>query len=292
MRRDLALARERDGQESQNPVIGSAEDIATATSATQSEGAATEASEAGDVVMEDPKPTVDEQPQEAARLSPQSIGKPHGEVIADPATESNVVPTAQMTSDKTPEGREPEHPKSSLNTDTQDSSPPPQAGEPSIIDTNQNDDKLPDAGTSNNNADLDSLFNDPVSASDTAADDPAIDFGLPTTDSTNDFDFGSFNTSMDNPTANGNDDLNNLLPGLSEYANTQPAGAGGEVDFDALFAAATANTGGQGGKSAEEQGSAQQRDTTFDDLMDFGNFTDAGVQGGEGDNQDFDLSFD
>lgn len=132
------------------------------------------------------------------------------------------------------------------------------------------DDQPPDTGTLSNNADLDSLFNDPISAS---GDNPTTEF-----DSGGDFDFGAFNASLGDNNDDGDDSIAALLPGLQDYANN--TNDSGEPDFDTLFAADGPATDEKG----KDNGNNPPLDS-FDDLMaDF----DAGGYGGENDD---DLAF-
>jgi hypothetical protein len=141
------------------------------------------------------------------------------------------------------------------------------------------DDKPPDTGTYTN--DLDSLFGGPTSA---GAGDGA-DFNMDNPNDNSVFDFGSFGNDTENA-ATDNDNLSALLPGLQDYANTQPTG-NGEPDFDALFSTDMAgNADGNGN---------QQEDDTFADFMNFDDFGADYTQGkGEGENndKDFDFNFD
>ena len=146
-------------------------------------------------------------------------------------------------------------------------------------DSNQADeDRAPDTGMNTN--DLESLFGGPTSAG------PGDG-----TDFQSQFDFGDFDGNLDNNGAD-NDNISALLPGLQDYANTQPS-VSGEPDFDALFS--TDLPMANDGQGDGQQGSAEHRDSTFDDLLDFedfnaGDFTEGA--GGSNENQDFDFSFD
>ncbi|KAK5136962.1 hypothetical protein LTR08_001469 [Meristemomyces frigidus] len=154
------------------------------------------------------------------------------------------------------------------------------------------DDQAPGTGTYSNNADLDSLFNDPTSAVDAvnAAAAPDFDMGA---DAAASFDFDHFNTNLDNAAAD-NDNISALLPGLQDYANTQPVGSA-EPDFAALFAT-EAPVNGVGEEAGDLQGSGEHRDSTFDDLMDFNDFNAGDYAGneedGSGGDQGFDFTFD
>ena len=108
----------------------------------------------------------------------------------------------------------------------------------------------PDTATTAPTNDLDSLFNasprpsDPNSTAQNSG--PATASGQ----DDHDFDFDAFNATLDVPGDGGHGNgLEGLLPGLRDYANTQPGEGGGNADddFDALFSAPAAREGdGQG----------------------------------------------
>jgi hypothetical protein len=135
--------------------------------------------------------------------------------------------------------------------------------------TQDPDDQPPDTGTFTN--DLDSLFGGPTSAGPVNE-----DFNNNT-----EFDFGSFAANG----AENDDNITSLLPGLQDYANNQsPAHVS---DFDKIFDL----------ESVPIDPSQAQNDNTFDDLLDFEDFT-SGDYGGEGNNNntgadtDFNFPFD
>ncbi|EMC98206.1 hypothetical protein BAUCODRAFT_155413 [Baudoinia panamericana UAMH 10762] len=141
------------------------------------------------------------------------------------------------------------------------------------------DEIAPDTANISDTRDLDSLFNDSASAG------PATgDFDMGTNDAA-EFDFSTFNASLDGNTADNDDSISSLLPGLQDYANTQPNTS--DADLDALFTSAPSASGLDG----------PQHDTTFDDIMDFSNFNaDDLPASGEGqartqDDLNFDLDF-
>jgi hypothetical protein len=136
--------------------------------------------------------------------------------------------------------------------------------------TQDPDDQPPDTGTFTN--DLDSLFGGPTSAGPVDG-----DFNNNT-----EFDFGSFGVSG----AENDDNITSLLPGLQDYANNQsPTHAS---DFDKIFDL----------ESVPIDPSQAQNDTTFDDLLDFEDFTGGDYGGADGGNNqnggdgDFKFSFD
>ena len=153
------------------------------------------------------------------------------------------------------------------------------------------DDEAPDTGTYSNTADLDSLFNDPTSAVDAvdSAEAPSFDMDAGTSAS---FDFDSFNSNIDT-IATDNDSISALLPGLEDYANTQPVGSA-ESNVNALFAT-DVPVDGLSGEGGDMPGSGEQHDSTFDDLMDFNDFNTGDYAGSGEDgtsNNQFDFAFE
>ena len=288
MRRDLAVLREQSGQLKKVPI-----------QSTPTQGDMKEAGKVAPILEpkqpeeliepEDLTAPPELEPAAAAEVTPESATteKPDTAIDENPVVgQTPYVPSTEAHSKGLPPGvpvesaPEPSEEKASDAALHIDTKPTDTAAQDS---TNQNadDDKEPDTGTFTN-ADMDSLFNDPTSA---GAGETA-DFGAET-GSGNDFDFGSFNANFDANAAgsNENEDLSSLLPGLQDYANTQPTS--GEPDFNALFAT-------DGGDNTQDsvQPATAQHDTTFDDLMDF-NFDIGGGGDGDGanDNSDFDFSF-
>ncbi|KAK3046627.1 hypothetical protein LTR09_011909 [Extremus antarcticus] len=170
------------------------------------------------------------------------------------------------------------------------------------------EDKDLDTATFSNAADLDSLFGGPISAepvsaggaheggandggantgtnergaNDGAANGGAVnDFTLDSTSHNDDFDFGSFTNDGDNNATDNDNSLSALLPGLQDYANTQPGGSGvGEPDFEALFA--TDLPGANEGTGEQEGGGG----VDLDDFMDFTDFGDGNFTGGNADGE-------
>lgn len=130
--------------------------------------------------------------------------------------------------------------------------------------------------------DLDSLFGGP-----SALPGDSTNYGLDSNDA-NDFDFDVFANSLDNSAVDA-DNLSSLLPGLEDYANTQPNGLG-DTDFDAIFA-------GNFSQGEDGQQGAQHRNSTFeglDDILDFnvGDFgAGDGAPDGNGENANGDFDF-
>lgn len=146
----------------------------------------------------------------------------------------------------------------------------------------KDEEKVPDTAN-----DLDSLFGAPISAEPGESTD--FDFDQ---NGTTDIDFDSFGANFDaNPT--DNDDIASLLPGLQDYANTQD-NSGADVDLNALFGTTDSNNG------MDQQGAGEQRDTTFDELLNMTDMADfGGGMEGDGNNNnnnseafDFDSLFD
>lgn len=143
------------------------------------------------------------------------------------------------------------------------------AQEDSKSGQDQGEDRAPDTAT----GDMDSLFNDPTSADDGAAAN-AFDFDQ---NNSGELDFGSFGAGFDSSGAD-NDNISSLLPGLEDYVNPQTNPADDMMDFNSFF-----DTGNDGQNSGmDQQGSGEQRDTTFDDLMDLANFE--GMEGDDNNN--------
>jgi hypothetical protein len=272
MRRDLAVAREKAGQ--------------PAKINTTAEEARPDQPETPDVDT-NPATVPEAEPSDTNDLSMQDDNEEVTATNDDLFAElSAPEPPAQQTEDGAPisnQASEPapstgdEKPQESLRIETK---PPPQDanGQESLAA----DDKAPDTGALSTNADLESLFNDPVSAG--GGDN--TDFGLGTNDN-GDFVFEAFSSNLDNGTAvNSNDDIASLLPGLQDYANTQPEGSG-EPDFSDLFSTNAPPANGEGQPASGTNGEQQ---TSLDDLMDFSNFEFSG-EGDANANTDFDFDF-
>ena len=148
-------------------------------------------------------------------------------------------------------------------------------------ETNQaEDDNPPDTGTFSNTNDFDSLFGGPTSAGPGDGGDFSAD-----PNNNMEFDFDSFGANLDNSGAD-NDNLTSLLPGLQDYANNQ-ADEAHASDFENIFDI----------NSVPIDPQNVQSDNTFEDLLDFEDFTGGdfgGTEGGQNANAgtDFDFSFD
>ena len=292
MRRDLAICRERSGQPNSIQVNGTTsnnevakQELADSKPATSSGSKQTPSEE--DVAMHDAQPS---QPSSPERLPDKVDATEHvaseeqlkqdGNFDDQPAASNDQIQAPQ------PEDAINEKPsESTLQIDTQ-----PKPKESTGEGDQQPDEEIPpDTGTFSNTNDLDSLFGGPVSAGPGEA---PTDFNM---DSSNidEFDFISFGNNGDNNNAADNDNISSLLPGLQDYANTQP-NSSGEPDFDALFST-DMPMGGQQGNATTETG--DHRDSTFDDLMNFADFNEGDFAAGNGGsggnvNQEFDFSFD
>lgn len=297
MRRDLALCREEAGEQipaeviattADNPKNAPSQELGDQELGDVKESVASPGRTSPDaaVAMQEPEPvepeTTDAQPQG------NDVRDPDGNRPAEIPDHDQESPPDQPSDAKVTEN-DSKPPVSALQVDT---SRDPQKAEDGTKDQ-ADDEKPPDTGTFSNNADLESLFNDPGSA----GPGEAPDFGIDSNVSTG-FDFETFNANLDNNNnVADNDNISALLPGLQDYANTQPSGSGGEPDFSALFATDAPATGdvlAEG--SGDGQGSGEQRDSTFDDLMDFADFNAndyAGDgEGGSNGNQDYEFIFD
>lgn len=134
------------------------------------------------------------------------------------------------------------------------------------------DEKVPDTANESISNDLDSLFG----GGDNNTNEPSNEFTFDE-NATGEIDFGDFtNFNTDN---GDNDNISSLLPGLEDYANTQSNASGAELDLSSFF---NTNTTEQT-NAMNQQGAGEQRDTTFDDLMDLANF-DGSAMGDEANN--------
>lgn len=290
MRRDLALCRERDGLPKHVPVNGT---LQTTSDAQQSgnpiaqgpslQKSTEEANANEDVTMHDSQQDLltglEQRPTQgnANGDAPAKLLDGDDEADAKPANEEPKDPSS-LTEGKVSD--------SSLHLDTQTKPDDAQINETREGD----DDNPPDTAISTAN-DLDSLFGAPASVE---AGGAAEDFSMDDPNNTNEFDFGSFGDNLDNNAAD-NDNISALLPGLQDYANTQPT-EDGQPDFDALFSTDMPITAEDG-----QQMPTEHRDSTFDDLMNFGDFNASDFaesggggtgEGGGNENQEFDFSFD
>ncbi|KAK0248815.1 hypothetical protein LTR91_002231 [Friedmanniomyces endolithicus] len=294
MRRDLAILRERPGQEAPSLPASRTVPIATAQLATVSEGESkvpeveirpVEIDTSTDVEMHDIEAEVPEtQPEvSVSTRTEEAQGELEGSEAPAP---TNGDPTHRIPDDMSPPSDENAELKNNLKVDTspaQTNHPTQPPREPADIDDTQPDTAAPSEGQ-----DLESLFNDPISASGSGntTTTPATGPGtsgdpIDPTDFTAGFDFSTFNPGLDhnNAAMDADNSITALLPGLQDYANTQPIGTieAEEPDFNALFASDVPMDG-----EADGQQAGAQRDTTFDDLMNFAEFEGDGYEGGAG----------
>lgn len=110
---------------------------------------------------------------------------------------------------------------------------------------------------------MESLFGAPT-ANSAPAENPA--------DAPQDFDPNPFDFAL--PSADDNDNISALLPGLQDYANNQP-GETGDADFDNIF---NTDLGDAGGREAD----GGQGGGGLNDFMDFDFDAEFGGGAGEG----------
>lgn len=299
MRRDLAVCRERSGDSEQPAKVFEASEVrepleqTEVQQAVEPEPAQPEAvvskNESApvkdDVSTSDPAPEAANLLEDSATHDDIVINEPH-----DMKSHQDETAQAVLPEDKADPGDPKGEQKlldSTLQIDTTSQTPAVDPDKPEEADQ----DKPPDtAHTFGTNADLDSLFNDPMSAgAGGSGEEPDFSAEQNVGD---DFDFEAFSANLDSNT-NDNDNIASLLPGLQDYANTQPEGNSGQADFDALFATDApvgADVGGD--ETGNAQGGLAHRDSTFDDLMDFGDFNagDFAAAEDESENQAFEFS--
>ena len=234
-----------------------------------------------DVVMQDSQPDQPLETNQSVAEDSTAKNEPNDLLKEESIPEKQLAdPNAQTQPEAADLDQNPSDPALQIDTQTH---PADSKGET----TQENEDIEPDTGTFSNTNDLESLFGAPTSAE--AGDAP--DFGIDPNNNT-EFDFGSFGTNLDDHNNSAdNDNISALLPGLQDYANTQPSGSG-EPDFGALFSTDLP-------MASEDQGDGQQRDglehrdSTFDDLFDLSDFNAGDMgEGGGNENQDIDFSFD
>ncbi|KAK1820636.1 hypothetical protein LTR12_004939 [Friedmanniomyces endolithicus] len=301
MRRDLAVLRERSGQHapSWNAPAATVE-VATMSNgdskAPQAEVKPVDIETSTEVEMQDIEVEV---PQTQPELPVKTgLGESQGDLEASEArAPMNGESAHRSPDDMSPPSHENADLKSNLNVDTS----PAQTNQPkeTLRDQADNDEKHPDTAAMSEGQDLESLFNDPISASGSGntTTTPATGTGTggdpnDPTDFTGGFDFSTFNPGLDhnNNAMDADNSITALLPGLQDYANTQPIGTteAEEPDFNALFASDAPIDG-----EADGQQAGAQRDTTFDDLMNFAEFEGdeyEGGAGGGGTESDFDFT--
>ena len=267
MRRDLAVCRERSGLGKLSEMNGTAV-AAPDVAKRQSDIAvtATLENDASSKVVED-TPMQDAQPEDDVKLDDASTEKPAQEQQSSDTIEADdkVANESEMPA-SIPEVAmdDTKAADSALQIDTNAQSKAT-TGE----NTQGEDDNLPDTGTFSNTNDLDSLFGGPTSAG-------PVDGG--------EFDFGSFGANLGDNGADNDDNIISLLPGLQDYANNQ-AGDNNATDFDNIFDFDNVPL------------DTHQNENTFDDLLDFEDFTGGNDNGTDGNNAnagdtDFNFSFD
>jgi hypothetical protein len=230
-----------------------------------------------DVSMADVQPDQPPATESTTDLVKTSDSKPEEPTdVSSPKKETRSESVAVL---KTEESKDEKPSDQSLQIDTK-TQPKPTTGKD---EQNDIEEKPPDTGTFSNANDLDSLFGGPMSA----GPGEGQDFNMDDPGTTGDFDFDSFVNDADNNGAD-NDNISSLLPGLQDYANTQPGGSA-DPDFDTMFSDLPADAEGQG-----DSGNAM--DASLDELMNFADFTGdltGNEEGGQGNNtnQDFDFDF-
>ncbi|KAK5731266.1 hypothetical protein LTR15_001205 [Elasticomyces elasticus] len=314
MRRDLAVCRERSalGVPSKNAVLSTTELAPETTKSSEAE--VTEIVQHIDAV-EVPPAQIDVTKQEDTSMLDADAAAPETEkeepiaiepetlVVEDakPVTSDDQAPPNDTIplSDTTTSSKPIE--ETTLKVETSIEQPDNPTDLLTELEQANADDKLPDTATMSEGQDLESLFNDPASVGGSGGTTTGPATGTGTgeesaaehTEFDPGFDFGAFNAGLDNSGMGHDDSLSALLPGLQDYANTQPAGpmAVEEPDFNALFAA-DAPVGSVGVPEGP------QGDSTLDDFMNFAEFnngefaTGSGEGGGHGGEEDFDFTFD
>lgn len=281
MRRDLAVCREQSGEQLKPQV--------EAAPQPEQQPVDTETKvEAAPAPQPDAKPAEPMPPE--PEVSKTEAPPPTEDIVMEDAEQDESKPVAALSFDELIADDKPAQPTPPLaeskpsvaahtlpTTDTKPANGGLQIDIKPAADSKPTDEEKP-PDTAN---DLDSLFNDPMSAG-AGGENPDFNFDQ---DGSNDIDFGSFGANFD---ANGadNDNISSLLPGLEDYANTQSNNDGANVDLDTLF-------GVGDGNGMDSQGAGEQRDSTFEDLMDLANFDGMDTSGGGGNNtNNADFDFD
>ncbi|KAK5167810.1 uncharacterized protein LTR77_007509 [Saxophila tyrrhenica] len=224
LRRDLALCRERDGIPKTVPTedAAAAKPTVAETEQPKQPDLAYESQEAEDVSMMDAETDAPAHAEESTKPEPPEA-MPSAEAPTDD-TATTKPPDEPTTKTEPPSiDEKPSEPPLQIDTQNQPKESTTKPTEPAA------EDKEPDTGTFSNPADLDSLFGGPTSATI----DNAPDFNLDSANDQGDFDFSFGNDDNGNGADNENS-LSALLPGLHDYANTQPGG-NADQDFSALF---------------------------------------------------------
>ena len=282
-RRDLALLREQAGHRTDAPdtvqITHQLPENAQSEPRTDEKMVATDREHidnqpvaTDDVTMEDAQPEQASADQlqlikdtlEAAAGSPDAKRVPVTDSQAEEGTQS-AGGSVEDTKDQTKQLDE-KPTENALQLDT--------AANDSKADKPPEDEKAPDTAKESINNDLDSLFG----GGDTNTNTETNNEFTFDENATGDIDFGDFtNFNADN---GDNDNISSLLPGLEDYANTQSNASGAELDLNSFF---NTNPTDQNNNAMNQQGAGEQRDTTFDDLMDLANF-DGSAMGDEANN--------
>lgn len=305
LRRDLAILRERDAFQAQNKARQESANIANDPQDVEMIDVETAENPIKEPELDigreskEAKPDIDVIPKKEPNfVSPQDDASSSRQVADSPA---DAKPDVKELSSSTNNAEEDVKPTDALTSDhatSADGSVPPDlsldttghVGDDASKTTATKDDEetVPEtANTDNNTADLDSLFNGPLSAS---AENNDFSFGQ---ENNGEIDFGSF--------AGDNDNISSLLPGLQDYANPQSDTASGH-DFDSMLEINGASSGEQA--TGNTSGGGEQETFNFEEFMNSnhfdanGNITNIGGvnnDGNEDENQqqfDFDALFE
>ncbi|KAK3066986.1 hypothetical protein LTR53_016399, partial [Teratosphaeriaceae sp. CCFEE 6253] len=320
MRRDLAVCRQQPGQDASDPQTTTQLDEAAAVLSPTS------------TAIAPGSPVIDVKPVKAEAddaVQVQDLKTAHSEEREEPQVESvSIKPEIEAIQPDQKDASSPTSKNEASALANADMDTGSKLSEPMLkVDTSMDiaaegatstaahqdsdDNKPPDTATVSEGQDLESLFNDPASAGGSGAGTttnpgtgPATGTGTGTgeesTDFAGDFEFGTFTQALDGSagqdTMDTDDSISALLPGLQDYANTQPAGAETEEpDFNALFATdAPMVEDGQGGEAGAVHG-----DAGFDEIMSFADFNNAefssggnGQGGSANGNESFNFDFD
>lgn len=274
LRRDLALFREKAGHQTHATVAVQTahQRTETADSASLPDAHAistTDGAHIGtapvpgeDVAMEDAEP--EQQTDIVTKAEPKVES---ADRIHTPKPEPIDVKTAPSTGNHDPEDTHQEARGDGVAAPTSTEAPDAKPADSALqLDTAPptinppEDEKAPGTAKESITNDLESLFG----GGDTS-NEPNSDFTFEE-NATGEIDFGDF-TSFG--TDNGdNDNISSLLPGLEDYANTQSNASGADLDLSSFF---NTNTN-DANNAANQPAASEQRDTTFDDLMDLANY--------------------
>lgn len=262
MRRDLAVSRDREG-------LRSSKDLTHENGIAPSNVVGQAGANVSDAEL--PKSTEPAGPP----TSTESAGLPMSTSPTGPVKDSSLGALAKTDETSTVEAASTGDPKLAIETNALKEGAQP------------DEEKPPDTATMSANADLESLFNDPAGES-----GPGTGSAFNDDMNTNaDFDFATFNVSLDNGADHDGSDGGNisaLIPGLQDYSNETTA----DNDFNAMFAS-EGNPNGDvfSGFGVENQGNGKPEENFFDDFMDIQfDMSDTGKEG-EGESQEFDFDF-